>query len=125
VKILVDMNLAPRWVDIFRGVGIAASHWSNLGSYDAPDSEILEYAARDGWIILTHDLDFGAILAASTRRKPSVVQIRADDLRLESIARHVVAALRQIETELGAGALVTLEPGRTRVRILPFHRSLA
>lgn len=79
----------------------------------------MAYAAANGCVVLTHDLDFGAILAATQGRKPSVVQIRAEDVSPDVIGRQIVVALRQMATELEAGALLTVDPGRTRLRILP------
>jgi len=107
-----------------RGAGVEAVHWSNVGAPDASDQVILDYAAQDDWVVLTHDLDFGAILAASDGKKPSVVQIRADDLRPENTFIYDIAALRQLTAELEAGALVTVAPGRTRLRILPLWPQL-
>jgi predicted nuclease of predicted toxin-antitoxin system len=78
VKLLIDMNLSPRWVDVLRAAGLDAVHWSFLGPADAPDAEIFDYAAQNGCIVVTHDLDFGSILATTGCSKPSVVQIRAD-----------------------------------------------
>jgi predicted nuclease of predicted toxin-antitoxin system len=36
----------------------------------------MAYTAARGYIVLTHDLDFGAILAVTRGEKPSVAQIR-------------------------------------------------
>ena len=36
------------------------------------------FARVNGYVVLTHDLDFGAILAATHGNKPSVVQIRSE-----------------------------------------------
>jgi predicted nuclease of predicted toxin-antitoxin system len=47
---------------------------------DAADIEIMAYAAKHDYVVLTHDLDFSAILAATQGTKPSVVQIRSDNL---------------------------------------------
>ncbi|MDD0928102.1 DUF5615 family PIN-like protein [Xylella fastidiosa subsp. multiplex] len=74
------MNLSPRWVDVLADAGIEAAHWSTLGAYNAQDSEIMAYASANNYMVLTHDLDFGAILAATHGEKPSVVQIRAEDI---------------------------------------------
>lgn len=71
--------------------------------------------------MLTHDLDFSAILAATQGRRPSVVQIRADDVNLDVIGKRVVAGLRQMAPELSAGALLTIDPARTRLRLLPLR----
>jgi predicted nuclease of predicted toxin-antitoxin system len=70
-------------------------------------------------VVLTHDLDFGAVLAVTQGAKPSVIQVRADDNSPEAVGGRVLAEIRQLAAELEAGALVTVEPARTRVRMLP------
>lgn len=121
MKLLVDMNLSPRWVMVLGDTGIEAAHWSTLGAKNAPDSEIMAYAKVNDYVVLTHDLDFGAILAATHGEKPSVVQIRAEDVSPDVIGTQVVAALRQMASELEEGALLTVDPNRTRVRVLPLQ----
>ena len=64
--------------------------------------------------MLTYDLDFGAMLAATHGEKLSVVHIRAEDVSPDVIGTQVVAALRQMAYELEEGALLTVEPNRTR-----------
>jgi predicted nuclease of predicted toxin-antitoxin system len=76
MKLLVDMNLSPLWVPFLAEHGIEAVHWSVVGSVSSPDSEILRYADAGGYVIFTHDLDFGALLARSKTRGPSVIQLR-------------------------------------------------
>ena len=120
MKLLVDMNLSPRWVDALIAAGFEAVHWSAVGAADAPDSEIMGVARTRGEVVLTHDLDFSAILAATQGDKPSVVQIRGPgDLSPDAIGATVVDALRRTHEELIDGALVTVDLHRTRVRVLP------
>jgi len=121
MKLLVDMNLSPRWVGVLDEAGIEAAHWSTLGANNAPDAEIMAYASANDYVVLTHDLDFSAILAATHGEKPSVVQIRADDVSPDVIGSQIIAALRQMATELEEGALLTVDPNRTRVRVLPLQ----
>jgi predicted nuclease of predicted toxin-antitoxin system len=123
MKVLVDMNLSPRWVGVLTGAGIDAAHWSMVGPHNAADAEIMAYALAHDFVVLTHDLDFSAILAATQGKKPSVVQLRADDTNPDVIGRAVLAALTQMDAELRDGALLTIEPGRTRLRVLPLRRS--
>ena len=113
MKLLVDLNLSPRWLDFLTTAAIEAVHWSTVGSLSATDAEIMDYAAENDFIVLTHDLDFGAILATTHGEKPSVIQIRAEDVNPDSIGQQVVAAIRQMQAELQAGALLSIEPGRT------------
>lgn len=80
MKILIDMNLSPAWVSVLEEAGHTASHWSTIGSLNAPDREVLLWAKANGYLLFTHDLDFGAILAATEAEGPSVIQIRAQDI---------------------------------------------
>jgi predicted nuclease of predicted toxin-antitoxin system len=121
MKLLVDMNLSPQWVSLLSEVGFEATHWSTVGSAKAPDSEIMSYAKANDYVVLTHDLDFSAILAATQGEKPSVVQFRSEDLSLITIGKLVVAALLQMKSELEEGALLTIDPSRTRLRLLPLQ----
>ena len=121
MKLLIDMNLSPRWVSFLGEEGIETTHWSQVGAAGAPDIEIMSYARRNNLVVLTHDLDFGEILAATQGKKPSVVQIRADDVRFEVIGGLLLTALSQAEGDLEQGALVTVSPPRTRIRILPLR----
>jgi len=119
MKLLVDMNLSPRWVTLLTNTGWEAIHWSTLGKYDAQDSEILAYAAANEYVVITHDLDFSAILAVTHGKKPSVVQLRTDDVGPEVSGPKVVIALRELQMELENGSLLTIGPVRSRIRMLP------
>jgi len=121
MKLIVDMNLSPRWVGALADAGFEAAHWSTLGAKNSPDAEIMAYAKIRDYVVLTHDLDFGAILAATHGEKPSVVQIRAEDVSPDVIGTLVIAALRQMAHELEEGALLTVDPKRTRLRLLPLQ----
>jgi len=123
MKILIDMNLSPRWATFLNENGIEARHWSNVGPVTTPDPAIMAYAVANDFVVLTNDLDFGIALATTNREKPSVTQIRGGDLRPASIGNHVLEALRLMQAELEAGALVTIDPERTRLRLLPLRKS--
>src|SRR5262249_30217860 len=94
-------------------------HWSEVGDPRAKDREILAWAREHNFIVFTHDLDFGHLLALTHSGGPSVIQIRCDDVLPESIGPLVVRALEQHRDALMAGAVVVIEPGRLRARVLP------
>jgi predicted nuclease of predicted toxin-antitoxin system len=116
------MNLSPRWIDAFAGHGITAAHWSTLGSPDASDATIMQHALAESAVVLTHDLDFGAILAATGARGPSVIQLRGDAILPQQASGSVIDALDQFASEIAAGALLTLDARRARVSLLPLRR---
>jgi predicted nuclease of predicted toxin-antitoxin system len=119
VKLLIDMNLSPRWVALLESAGFQAEHWSTLGAPDAPDTAIMAFANANNFVVLTNDLDFSAILAATQGAKPSVVQVRAGDVSPNAIGMLVIAALQQMATKLEEGALLSIDAKRTRMRVLP------
>ncbi|HUE12943.1 MAG TPA: DUF5615 family PIN-like protein [Planctomycetaceae bacterium] len=119
MKFLVDMNLSPHWCALLAAEGWDAVHWSQVGEVSADDRTILDWARTNGRIVLTHDLDFGAILAATETDAPSVVQIRVQDVLPATLGPRMVSILRAYESNLTAGALIVVETGRQRVRILP------
>ena len=58
MKLLVDMNLSPRWVNMLTQSGIEAAHWSALGAPNAPDSVIMAFASRNDYVVLTQGQTF-------------------------------------------------------------------
>ena len=119
LKILVDMNLSPDWVPIITRAGWGAVHWSVIGDPHAPDEKIFHWAQTNGYCVLTHDLDFARILALSHSTAPSVIQIRTDDALADELEHLVLVTLKEYEHELSTGAIIVVEEGRNRVRILP------
>ena len=119
LKLLVDMNLSPDWVPALRKHGWEAVHWSTVGDPRASDKDIMEWAAAHRYVVFTHDLDFGTMLALSHEAGPSVLQIRTADTLPDHLEGAVIAALNQHEADLSAGALVVVDERRNRVRVLP------
>ena len=123
MKLLVDMNLGPAWVETLCADGWQATHWSDVGDPRAADAEIMSFARNGGWVVFTHDLDFGTILAHTQAGRPSVFQIRAQDVSPEHLGLLVSRTLRQFAAELERGALVTVDEARQRVRLLPLNQN--
>lgn len=116
------MNLSPRWVEVFLDSPIEAVHWSQIGAYDATDHELMAYACAHKFVIMTHDLDFSAILAASGASIPSVVQIRSANVAPDEWGARILALLLEHEALFDSGALITVDTDRNRVRLLPLLR---
>jgi predicted nuclease of predicted toxin-antitoxin system len=119
VKVLVDMNLSPDWVTLLQRHGWAAAHWSAVGDPRATDQVIMAWALANQHVVFTHDLDFGTTLALTHAGGPSVLQVRGRDVLPDHMGPLVIAALRQHESDLAAGALVVVDERRSRVRVLP------
>ena len=76
MKFLIDMPLAARVAEQLRAEGHDAIHLREQGLGRLADEEIFAKAGVEGRIIVTADLDFGAILARAGSSTVSVVVFR-------------------------------------------------
>ena len=79
----------------------------------------MAFARDHDYVVLTYDLDFSAILAATQGHKPSVVQIRSGNISPEYFGPAIIPLLRQMSTELETGAVMTIDLPKSRLRLLP------
>jgi predicted nuclease of predicted toxin-antitoxin system len=119
VQLVVDMNLSVEWVAELARHGWSAVHWSTVGDPCADDEVIMAWALAKTHVVFTHDLDFGTMLALTHMTGPSVLQVRGQNVLPEDIGPVVIAALRQHDAALAAGALVVVDLKKSRVRVLP------
>jgi predicted nuclease of predicted toxin-antitoxin system len=122
VKVLLDMNLSPGWVQVLEQAGIASVHWSQVGDPRAADATLMAWARANRYVVFTHDLDFGTLLAATHAEGPSVLQVRTDNTAPAVIGADVVRVLHLRREAFERGALVTIDKVRARVRILPIGK---
>ncbi|MCS7064701.1 MAG: DUF5615 family PIN-like protein [Fimbriimonadales bacterium] len=125
IKILVDACLPAEWCIIFRTEGWEAVHWSEIGALTAPDEEIMQWARQHGYIIFTHDMDFSTLLALTGAGGPSVLQMRTQDVMPATHSERVVNIIRKYSENLLHGAIITIDYGRDRIRILPISTQKA
>lgn len=122
MKLLPDMNIPPAWVVPLTAAGIEARHWKDVGRHDDDAQAIMAWARDHGFAVFTHDLDFGALLHATGARAPSVIQLRDEDIRPASCAAWVIPALAAAAPQIEQGVLLTLDPRKRRMRLLPLVR---
>jgi predicted nuclease of predicted toxin-antitoxin system len=122
MKVLIDVNLSPKWVHCLHEAGIEAVHWSDIGKLNATDYRIMNYAKTNEFVVFTHDLDFGSILAITDAKGPSVIQIRSQDTAPDAISQVVLQAMHQFSSHLKKGALINVTPHNYKARILPINR---
>lgn len=119
MKFIVDNALSPRLAEALTAAGHDAVHVRALGLAAAADPEIMERARIEGRVVVSADLDFGALLAEQVARGPSVLLFRRDDNRTEALLALLLVNLPSLEGDLAAGSVVVIEDHRIRVRRLP------
>ena len=119
MKILLDMNVPLDYAMLLSERGFNALRWSDVGAPNAADAEIMEYARKHDYIVLTYDLDFSAILSVTHERKPSIAQIRVSDIYAGQVADIIKNNLNQYADEMKKGAILSIDFKKARLRLLP------
>lgn len=119
MKFLADMGISPRVVVALRQQGHDAVHLQEQGLGRLLDPEILDNARAEERILLTHDLDFGELLAASGGILPSVIIFRLKDMRTPNVSLHLSSILEHQADALAKGAVVSVTERKARIRMLP------
>lgn len=120
MRFLVDANLSPDIADRLRLAGHDAVAVREIGLEDVDDDTILDAALADDRVVVSHDTDFGTLLALRNAVKPSFILIRsADPLTTAQIVDLLLSNLDVMTNDLEAGAIVTFARGHLRSRRLP------
>jgi predicted nuclease of predicted toxin-antitoxin system len=119
MRFLADMGVSQQVVEWLRTNGHDAVHLRDEGLQRLPNGEIFQKAGREQRIVLTFDLDFGEILAASGGEVVSVILFRLRNTRSGFVIQRLDDVLNHSSADLAQGAIVIVEDGRHRVRSLP------
>ena len=120
MEFLIDNALSPALAALLQQAGHDAIHVRAIGRQHADDEVIFERAAVERRIVVSTDADFGTLLAVRSSRQPSVIQFRGEGSRKpDALSRTLLANLPQLVDSLENGCILTFEPARVRVRLLP------
>ena len=106
-----------------RSAGHDVVHLREVGLKKMPDSDILAKARAENRILLTFDLGFGELGAASGEALPSVISFRLSDERPSAVTPRLFRVITERRADLEAGAIISVEMTRYRVRHLPIDSS--
>ncbi|HEY1342747.1 MAG TPA: DUF5615 family PIN-like protein [Bryobacteraceae bacterium] len=113
MKFLADMGISMTTVAALRGAGEDALHLREQGLHRLPDDQIVAKAIREGRVILTFDLDFGELLAASGKNVPSIILFRMRNQTPEAITPRLVEVIAACHAALAEGAIVIIQEEAT------------
>lgn len=87
----------------------------------ATDEQIIALARIQGRVVVTLDADFHNMLALTGATGPSTIRIRSEGLRSPSMTALILETIAASGVALLAGAMVTTDGRRVRVRHLPIR----
>lgn len=118
-RLLLDMGLAQSTARHLRARGHDVVHLRDEGLKRLPDDQIVAKAIAEQRAIITHDLDFGRIVALSGESVPSILTLRLTDMTPKNVNPALNLALDRSSPAIARGALVTLSNQGIRIRPLP------
>jgi predicted nuclease of predicted toxin-antitoxin system len=122
MRFLADMGVSQRVVTWLHEQGHDATHLRDEGLQKLENGAIFTKAFRESRIILTWDLDFTEILALSKTGTVSAVVFRLMNTRSTHVVERLERVLSESAQDLEEGAIISVEEGRHRVRLLPLGR---
>src|SRR3712207_4323663 len=114
MKFLLDQGVPRSAAALLRAVGIDAVHTGEIGLATATDAAILQVARAEGYVVVTLDADFHALLAHSGASAPSMIRIRRERLDAAAVVAIVQSLIREVADDLEQGSAVTVQAGRVR-----------
>ncbi|MEK9149564.1 MAG: DUF5615 family PIN-like protein [Candidatus Desantisbacteria bacterium] len=123
MKFLSDMGISPKTVAFLQYLGYDAVHLHDQGLDRLPDIAILAKARDERRVLLTHDLDFGELVAVIGAKLPSVITFRLRNMHPERVNRYLQATITQHQNVLEQGAIISVTDGQIRVKSLPLKDS--
>lgn len=114
MKFQADAHISHELIATLREMGHDCLDSSSIPTR-MPDVNVLEMAARDGWVVITADKDFGELVFVHQLDTPGVVLIRlAYPDETERVA-HIRRVWPVVITRL-PGSFITITPSQIRVR---------
>lgn len=88
--------------------------WAGDWPEDPGDEELLRHASNDERVVVTLDKDFGELAVVRGMQHRGIIRLVGFPAVRQGEV--IATALSRYEAELAAGSLITIEPGRVRVR---------
>ncbi len=120
---LFDENMPPSFCNILQGLGFQAIHVYDVNLNQTPDNEIVVFASKNEYVIITNDLDFSRIIALGNLALPSVITFRFPRLNKVIFTEIMSMNLPDLIEPLTEGSMITIDDKKIRIQSLPIKKN--
>lgn len=125
MKILIDMNIPPEWVNFLLSQQIESDHITEFLPGTAKDEDILHFAYDNEYAIFTCDMDFPRMMAESGEKLPSIILSRYNDLNIEDHGIYISQKIIAYSSDIENGVILTFKKDKFRIRNLPIEKNFS
>ncbi len=87
----------------------------------ASDQAVIDFSSKEGWTIITIDLDYPEIITIARKNSPSAIIFRLTNPNVDTLNALLKEHLEKIKVDLEDGAIVVIEDEKIRIRLLPIE----
>jgi predicted nuclease of predicted toxin-antitoxin system len=118
MRFILNMNVCREVAEKLGQLGQECVHARDAGLARADDRAVVEFARREGRVIVTHDLDYGDLLMLSEEPRPSAIIFRLRRSSPSIMCQRLGDAWEPISAAITEGAIVVIEDAAIRIRPL-------
>jgi predicted nuclease of predicted toxin-antitoxin system len=116
VRLLLDENLSPQQAAVLREQGHDAVAAVEVGLSGEPDTQVREFAIREGRVLITLDADFADMLRFPPAGTPGVLRLKIHPPTEAAIRAQIQLALQRLKEADLKGCLAIVHKGIVRIR---------
>lgn len=116
MRLFCDQNIMVETAQFLRRQGHDVVSTRDVGLSEAPDEDVLEFAIKDGRVLLTFNADFGDIRLFPAGTHSGIVRLRTTDQTAEMLHPVLQNAIERLAGRDLSGKLVTVTKAAIRIR---------
>ena len=116
MNLFCDQNITLETAAFLGHLGHDVLSTRDVGMSRAADEEVLQYAIREGRLLLTFNADFSDLRTFPTGSHSGIIRLRLHQQTAEELHPILERVLRQLEGKDLAGKLVTIKASSVRIR---------
>ncbi len=116
LKFLTDENIYPSTIELLRSYSLDVIDIKELGLAGISDREIMDFAKKEGRIVISLDLHFANIFLFPPNECPGIIVIRIKPAVPRKVDRAVEDFLQRIDLKKIEKSLVIISEDKFRIR---------